>query len=189
MHEIIGPLNQARYAGFAAIYTDDGDLVKAMRACPQPIIAAIDGVCAGAQLRSWRRWPRISAWGFYAQQNGVFVHARWFGIGWIWARAILPRIIGQGCVDLLYSGRSMGGEEAERAFLIVFVSQSSLAEAQVYAEMLATGPTFAHVRDDQENAASRMDMGVDQAIDAEAQAQAIWHEDQRFSPCLSCLCE
>jgi enoyl-CoA hydratase/carnithine racemase len=180
VHEIIGPLTERDMSGLLAFTRMTGDLVKAMRECPQPIVAAIDGVCAGAgailAMASDLRYGT-------ARSKTAFLFTRVGLAGCdMGACAILPRIIGQGrAAELLYTGRSMSGEEAERwGFFNTLVPPEKLrGDAQAAAAALASGPTFAHA------VTKRMlheewDMGVDQAIEAEAQAQAICMQTEDF---------
>jgi enoyl-CoA hydratase/carnithine racemase len=173
VHEIIGPLTKLDMPGLLAFTRLTGDLVKAMRACPQPIVAAIDGVCAGAgamlALASDLRYGT-------ARSKTAFLFTRVGLAGCdMGACALLPRVIGQGrAADLLYSGRSMGGEEAERwgFFNRLCEPDGVVAEAQAFAASLAQGPTFAHGMT-KKMMQQEWNMGVDEAIEAEAQAQAI----------------
>ena len=173
VHEIIGPLTKLDMPGLLAFTRLTGDLVKAMRACPQPIVAAIDGICAGAgallALASDFRYGT-------ARSKTAFLFTRVGLAGCdMGACAFLPRVIGQGrAAELLYTGRSMGGEEAERwGFMNRLCEPGTLlADAHALAAELAAGPTFAH------GMTKRMlhqewNMGVDEAIEAEAEAQAI----------------
>ena len=173
VHEIIGPLVALEVPELLMFTRMTGDLVKAMRACPQPIVAAIDGICAGAgAIMAMASDLRLGT----ARSKTAFLFNRVGLAGCdMGACAILPRIIGQGrASDWLYSGRSIGGEEAERSgFLNRLVSTDSLAnDAQAWARDLAAGPTFA-------NGVTKTmlhqewNMSIDQAIEAEAQAQTI----------------
>ena len=173
VHEIIGPLTKLDMPGLLRFTQMTGDLVKAMRACPQPVIAAVDGICAGAgAIIAMASDIRFGT----TRSKTAFLFTRVGLAGCdMGACAILPRIIGQGrASDLLYSGRSMSGEEAERwgFFNRLVDPESVLGEAQAYAQNLASGPTFAHAMT-KKMLHQEWDMGVDQAIDAEAQAQAI----------------
>lgn len=173
VHEIIGPLTHLDMPGLFKFTQMTGDLVKAMRACPQPIIAAIDGICAGAgAIIAMASDIRIGT----ARSKTAFLFTRVGLAGCdMGACAILPRIIGQGrASDLLYTGRSMSGEEAERwgFFNRLPAPENLLDEAQAYAKNLANGPTFAHAMT-KKMLHQEWDMSVDQAIDAEAQAQAV----------------
>jgi enoyl-CoA hydratase/carnithine racemase len=173
VHDIIGPLTRLDMPGLLAFTRMTGDVVKAMRACPQPIVAAIDGVCAGAgamlALASDLRYGT-------ARSKIAFLFTRVGLAGCdMGACALLPRVIGQGrAADLLYSGRSMGGEEAERwgFYNRLCAPDTVLAEAQALAASLAQGPTFAQGMT-KKMLQQEWNMGVDEAIEAEAQAQAI----------------
>lgn len=173
VHEIIGPLTKLDMPGLLAFTRMTGDLVKAIRACPQPVIAAVDGVCAGAgailAMASDLRYGT-------ARSKTAFLFTR-VGLGGcdMGACSLLPRIIGQGrAAELLYSGRSMGGEEGERwgFFNRLCEPPEVLAAAQQMAHSLASGPTFAHGMT-KKMLQQEWNMGVDEAIEAEAQAQAI----------------
>jgi enoyl-CoA hydratase/carnithine racemase len=173
VHEIIGPLTKLDMPGLLAFTRMTGDVVKAMRACPQPIIAAIDGVCAGAgamlALASDIRFGTVKS-----QVLFLFSRVGLAGCD-MGACALLPRVIGQGrAADLLYTGRGMKGEEAERwGFYNRLVEpEAVLAEAQAYAAQLVAGPTFGNAMT-KNMLQQEWNMGIDQAIEAEAQAQAI----------------
>jgi enoyl-CoA hydratase/carnithine racemase len=173
VHDIIGPLTKLDMPGLLAFTRMTGDLVKAMRACPQPIVAAIDGICVGAgailALASDLRYGT-------ARSKTAFLFTRVGLAGCdMGACAMLPRVIGQGrAAELLYTGRSMNGEEAERWGFInrLCAPEEVLAEAQRMALELAQGPTFAHGMT-KKMLQQEWNMGVDEAIEAEAQAQAI----------------
>jgi len=177
VNEIIGPLVRMQeaddMAGLLAFTRMTGDLVKAMRHCPQPIIAAVDGICAGAgaiiAMASDMRigTPRVKT-------AFLFVRVGLAGAD-MGACAILPRIIGHGrASELLFTGRSMSADEGERwgFFNRLVEPEKLLSEAQALAKELADGPTFANGITKtclhQEWA-----MDLDSAIEAEAQAQAI----------------
>jgi enoyl-CoA hydratase/carnithine racemase len=173
VHEIIGPLTQLDMPGLLAFTRMTGDLVKAMRACPQPIIAAIDGVAAGAgailALASDLRLGTLRS-----KTAFLFVRVGLAGCD-MGACALLPRVIGQGrAAELLYTGRTMSGEEAERwgFFNRLCTPEALPAEAHTLASELAAGPTFAHGMT-KNMLHQEWNMGVNQAIEAEAQAQAI----------------
>jgi len=173
VHEIIGPLTKLDKKGLLNFTRMTGDLVKAMRACPQPIVAAIDGTCAGAgALLALASDIRLGT----ARSKIAFLFTRVGLAGCdMGACALLPRVIGQGrAAELLYTGRSMGGEEAERwGFLNrVCAPESLLPDARMLAAELAAGPTFAHAMT-KRMLHQEWNMGVDEAIDAEAEAQAI----------------
>lgn len=173
VHEIIGPLTKLDMPGLLAFTRMTGDLVKAMRACPQPIVAAVDGVCAGAgailALASDLRYGT-------ARSRTAFLFTR-VGLAGadMGACALLPRVIGQGrAAELLYTGRAIGGEEGERwgFYNRLCEPEAVLPEAQALAASLAKGPTFAHGMT-KKMLQQEWNMGVDEAIEAEAQAQAI----------------
>jgi enoyl-CoA hydratase/carnithine racemase len=185
VHEIIGPLVRMQEAGdmggLLAFTRMTGDLVKAMRACPQPIIAAIDGVCAGAgailAMASDLRFGTAAS-----KTAFLFVRVGLAGAD-MGACNILPRIVGAGrAAELLYTGRSLGGEEGERwGFLNRLCSpEQLLAEAQAMAKSLAQGPSFAHAMT-KKCLHQEWSMGIDEAIEAEAQAQAICMQTKDFS--------
>jgi enoyl-CoA hydratase/carnithine racemase len=173
VHEIIGPLTKRDQQGLLAFTRMTGDLVKAMRACPQPIVAAIDGICAGAgALLALASDIRLGT----ARSKIAFLFTR-VGLAGsdMGACALLPRVIGQGrASELLYTGRNVGGEEAERwGFLNRICAPETLwADARKLAAELAAGPTFAHGIT-KKMLHEEWSMGVDEAIDAEAEAQAI----------------
>ena len=173
VHEIIGPLVRLKAPELLMFTRMTGDLVKAMRLCPQPIIAAIDGVCAGAgAIMAMASDLRLGT----ARSRTAFLFNRVGLAGCdMGACAMLPRIVGQGrASELLYTGRTLGGEEGERwgFFNRLCSPEALLAEAQALAAELAAGPTFANgitkTMLHQEWA-----MTIEQAIEAEAQAQAI----------------
>lgn len=173
VHEIIGPLTELDMPGLLAFTRMTGDVVKAMRACPQPIIAAIDGVCAGAgAILAMASDLRFGT----ARSKIAFLFTRVGLAGCdMGACAMLPRIIGQGrAAELLFTGRSMAGEEAERwGFLNRLCPPDELlSAAMALAAELATGPTFAHAMT-KKMLHQEWNMGLDEAIEAEAQAQAI----------------
>lgn len=173
VHEIIGPLTELEMPGLLAFTRMTGDLVKAMRACPQPIIAAIDGVCAGAgAILAMASDIRLGT----ARSKTAFLFTRVGLAGCdMGACAILPRIVGQGrAAELLFTGRSMAGEEAERWGFMnrLCAPEQLLTAAMELAGELASGPTFAHGMT-KKMLHQEWNMGVDEAIEAEAQAQAI----------------
>ncbi len=179
--EIIEPLTRLEAADLHAFTAMTGDLVKEMRACPQPVVSAVEGVCAGAgAIIAMASDMRVAGDG--AKVAFLFNRVGLAGCD-MGACSILPRIVGQGrAAELLYTGRSMGGEEGERwgFFNRLAEPDALLATAQAFARDLADGPTFAHAMtktalDHQWN------MGVDQAIEAEAQAQAICMQTEDFA--------
>jgi enoyl-CoA hydratase/carnithine racemase len=173
VHEIIGPLTKLDMPGLLAFTRMTGDLVKAMRACPQPIVAAVDGVCAGAgAILAMASDLRLGS----TRAKTAFLFARVGLAGCdMGACAILPRLIGQGrAAELLYTGRAMSAEEGERwgFFNRLCAPDEVLGEAQLLARSLAEGPTFAHGMT-KKMLQQEWNMGVDQAIELEAQAQAV----------------
>jgi enoyl-CoA hydratase/carnithine racemase len=173
VHEIIGPLIRLKAPELLMFTRMTGDLVKAMRACPQPIVAAVDGVCAGAgAIIAMASDMRLGT----ARSKTAFLFNRVGLAGCdMGACSLLPRIIGQGrASELLFTGRSLGGAEGQQwgFFNRLCEPDVLLADAQALASELAHGPTFANgitkTMLHQEWA-----MGVDAAIEAEAQAQAL----------------
>jgi len=185
VHEIIGPLVRMQEAGDTQGLLNftrmTGDVVKAMRACPQPIISAIDGICAGAgailaMASDLRLGTAASKVAF------LFVRVGLAGAD-MGACNMLPRIIGAGrAAELFYTGRSMDGAEAERwgFYNRLCTSESLLSEAQALAAQIADGPTFAHAMT-KRCLHQEWSMGVDEAVEAEAQAQAICMQTKDFS--------
>jgi len=180
VHDIIGPLTRMSMPELLRFTRMTGDLVKAMRACPQPVIAAVDGVCAGAgaiiAMASDLRYAT-------PQTRTAFLFSRVGLAGCdMGACALLPRIIGQGrAAELLYTGRSFSADEGERwGFFNAIVPATELTAHVVRsATELASGPFFAHAM------TKRMlhhewNLGVDQALEAEAQAQAICMQTEDF---------
>jgi len=173
VHEIIGALTKLDMPGLLAFTRLTGDLVKSMRACPQPIISAIDGVCAGAgAILALASDIRLGT----GRSKIAFLFTRVGLAGCdMGACALLPRVIGQGrAAELLFTGRSISGEEAERwGFLNrLCAPESLLNEAKLFASDLTSGPTFAHAMT-KKMLQQEWSMSVDEAIEAEAQAQAI----------------
>lgn len=180
VHEIIGPLTKMSMPDLLAFTRMTGDLVKAMRACPQPVFAAIDGVCAGAgAIIAMASDLRIGT----ARSKTAFLFTRVGLAGCdMGACAILPRIVGQGrASDLLYSGRSLGGDEglAWGFFNRLAEPEALLETATAWAREIATGPSFGHAMT-KKMLHQEWSMGVDEAIEAEAQAQAICMMTQDF---------
>ena len=173
VHEIIGPLTEMAMPQLLAFTRMTGDLVKAMRGCPQPIVAAIDGVCVGAgAIMAMASDIRLAT----PAAKTAFLFARVGLAGCdMGACAILPRIIGQGrASELLFTGRVMTAEEGERwGFHNRLVpAESLLAEATALARSLAEGPTFAHGITKTQLGAEWA-VSLETAIEMEAQAQAI----------------
>ena len=179
--EIIKPLVEMETAQLLDFTRMTGEVVKAMRACPQPIIAAIDGVCAGAgAIIAMASDIRIGTAG--AKVAFLFNRVGLAGCD-MGACAILPRIIGQGrTAELLYTGRVLGGEEAERFgfFNRLVAPEAVLGEAQRLAAELAAGPTFANAMT-KRMLEMEWAMSVESAIEAEAVAQALCMETQDFA--------
>jgi len=173
VHEIIGPLIQLKAPELLMFTRMTGDLVKAMRACPQPIIAAVDGVCAGAgAIISMASDLRLGT----ARSKTAFLFNRVGLAGCdMGACAILPRIVGQGrASEWLFTGRSIGGQEAERSgfFNRLCEPEQLAADAAALARELVAGPTFANGMT-KTMLHQEWSMSIDQALEAEAQAQAI----------------
>jgi enoyl-CoA hydratase/carnithine racemase len=179
--EIIGPLVEMNTVDLLDFTRMTGEAVKAMRQCPQPIIAAIDGVCAGAgAILAMASDMRLGT----AKAKVAFLFNRVGLAGCdMGACAILPRIIGQGrASELLYTGRVMGGEEAERwgFFNRLCAPESVLDEATKLAHELAGGPTFGNAMT-KRMLEMEWAMSVEQAIEAEAIAQALCMETEDFA--------
>ena len=178
--EIIEPLTKMSTPELLRFTRMTGDLVKAMKHAPQPIVAAVDGVCAGAGAMvalasDWRLGTPEARTAFLFTRVGL----AGADMG---ACGLLPRVIGQGrAAELLFSGRAMTAEEgaAWGWFNALFNGSSVLAEARKVARMLADGPWFAHTVTktmlNQEWA-----MGIDEMIESEAQAQALCMLTQDF---------
>jgi enoyl-CoA hydratase/carnithine racemase len=180
VHEIIGPLVRMEMTGLMAFTRMTGDLVKAIRGCPQPVIAAVNGVCAGAgAILAMASDIRLASQD--AKTAFLFNRVGLAGCD-MGACAMLPRIIGQGrASELLFFGRSMTAEEGERwGFFNKVVAAGELdAEAKVWAARIAAGPAFANgMTKNQLN--QEWSMSLDMAIEAEAQAQAICMQTKDF---------
>jgi enoyl-CoA hydratase/carnithine racemase len=180
VHEIIGPLVSMDMTGLLKFTRLTGDLVKAIRGCPQPVLAAVDGVCVGAgAILAMASDLRLGT----SESKVAFLFTRVGLAGCdMGACALLPRIIGQGrAAELLYTGRTMKGDEAERwgFFNRLCAPERLLHDAQEMAKSLAEGPSFAHMMTktqlDQEWA-----MSLETAIESEAQAQAICMQTRDF---------
>ena len=180
VHEIIGPLVKMEMPELLQFTRMTGDLVKAMRACPQPIIAAIDGVCTGAgAMIACGSDMRIAT----ARSKLAFLFVR-VGLAGadMGACTLLPRLIGLSrAADLLYTGRVVGGEEAERfGFYNRLVEPDALlAAADALAKELADGPTFGHAMT-KTMLWQEWNSGLGECIEAEAQAQAICMQTKDF---------
>ncbi|HVV92389.1 MAG TPA: enoyl-CoA hydratase family protein [Hyphomicrobiales bacterium] len=178
--EIIEPLTKMGAAELHAFTTMTGDLVKEMRACPQPIVAAVEGVCAGAgAIVAMASDLRIAGAG--ARVAFLFNRVGLAGCD-MGACAILPRLIGQGrAAELLYTGRFMDAAEGERSgfFGHVVGTGEALDAATALAKTIATGPTFANAIT-KRMLHAEWAMGLDAAIDAEAIAQALCMKTEDF---------
>ena len=185
VHEIIGPLVRMQenhdMPGLLEFTRMTGDTVVEMRHCPQPIIAAVDGICAGAgAILAMASDLRIGS--TRARTAFLFVRVGLAGAD-MGACAILPRIIGHGrASELLYTGRVMTAEEGERwGFYNRLVAPEELhAQADALARELASGPTFAHGMT-KKCLEQEWSMGIAEAIEAEAQAQAICMQTRDYS--------
>ncbi len=180
VHDIIGPLVSMPMPQLLEFTRMTGDLVLAMRRCPQPIIAAIDGVCAGAgAILAMASDLRLGT----ARSTTAFLFTRVGLAGCdMGACSILPRLIGQGrASELLFSGRSMSGEEgaAWGFFNRLVEPEQLLMDAIAWAQKLAQGPTFAHGIT-KTMLHQEWSMSIEQAIEAEAQAQAICMQTEDF---------
>ncbi|MEL0192971.1 MAG: enoyl-CoA hydratase family protein, partial [Halieaceae bacterium] len=179
VHEIIGPLTKMSMSELLAFTRMTGDLVKAMRACPQPVVSAVEGICAGAgaiiAMASDLRYGAPSA-----KVAFLFNRVGLAGCD-MGACSILPRIIGQGrASELLYFGRSMSADEGERWGFFNGVSEDPLSDAKGAADRIVAGPTFANgITKTQLH--QQWNMSVDQAIECEAQAQAICMQTEDFN--------
>jgi enoyl-CoA hydratase/carnithine racemase len=180
VHEIIGPLTKMDKPGLLNFTRMTGDLVRAMRACPQPIIAAVDGTCAGAgaiiALASDFRFATPAA-----RTAFLFVRVGLAGCD-MGACALLPRLIGQGrAAELLYTGRTFSAEEGERwgFYNSIVQPESLLPDAMRLAGEIASGPTFAHAMT-KKMLHREWNMGIDEALDAEAKAQAVCMQTADF---------
>ncbi|WP_028030078.1 enoyl-CoA hydratase family protein [Gemmobacter nectariphilus] len=180
VHEIIGPLTKMNMKELLAFTRMTGDLVKAMIGCGKPIISAVDGICVGAgAIVAMASDLRVAT----PDAKCAFLFTRVGLAGCdMGACAMLPRIIGQGrAAELLYTGRVMSADEGERwGFWNALHAPEALeAEALKLAQRIAAGPTFAHgITKTQIN--QEWNMGLEQAIEAEAQAQAICMQTQDF---------
>ena len=180
VNEIIGPLTKMDKPALLDFTRMTGDLVRAMRACPQPVIAAIDGTCAGAgamiALFSDFRYATPAA-------NTAFLFVRVGLAGCdMGACAMLPRVIGYGrASELLYTGRAFTAEEGERwgFFNAVVPADALMARSLELAASLADGPTFAHAMT-KKMLYRESGMGLEEAIDAEGKAQAVCMQSNDF---------
>ncbi|MBN8196401.1 MULTISPECIES: enoyl-CoA hydratase family protein [Thalassospira] len=181
VHDIIGPLIKKDMKGLLEFTRMTGDLVKAIIGCGKPVIAAVDGVCVGAgAIIAMASDLRLAT----ASSKTAFLFTRVGLAGCdMGACAILPRIIGQGrAAELLYTGRSMSAEEGERwGFYNRLVEADVLeAEAIALATRISQGPNFGHMMT-KTMLAQEWNMSIEQAIEAEAQAQAICMQTEDFN--------
>ena len=181
VHEIIGPLTKMSMPEMLEFTRMTGDLVKQMRLCPQPIIAAIDGICAGAgAMMALSADMRLGTPG--AKTAFLFTRVGLAGAD-MGACALLPRMIGQGrASELLLTGRAMTAQEGLQwgFFNALHEANDLLPAAQKLAHELASGPTFAHGMT-KTMLHQEWAMTLDQAIEAEAQAQAICMQTRDFT--------
>lgn len=170
VHEIIGPLTKMDKDGLLQFTRMTGDLVKAMRGCPQPIIAAVEGVCAGAgAIMAMASDLRLAA--PTAKTAFLFTRVGLSGAD-MGACAILPRIIGHGrAAELLFTGRSMSAEEGCLWGFFSQIAENVQSEARVLALRLASGPTAAHAATKRQ-LDEEWHVSISTAIDMEAEAQA-----------------
>jgi enoyl-CoA hydratase/carnithine racemase len=180
VHEIIAPLTRMGMRDLLAFTRMTGDLVRAMRACPQPVISAVEGVCAGAgAIIAMASDLRLAAPS--AKTAFLFVRVGLAGCD-MGACAILPRIIGQGrAAELMFTGRSMSAEEGQAwGFYNRLVAADRLhEEAAALARDLAAGPGFAHMMT-KTMLNQEWSMTIEQALEAEAQAQAVCMQTDDF---------
>ena len=179
VHEIIGPLTKMKMPELLAFTRMTGDVVKAMRHCPQPVIAAVDGVCAGAgailAMAADLRYGTPDA-----KVAFLFTRVGLAGCD-MGACAMLPRIIGQGrASELLYRGRSMSAQEGLAWGFFNELTDKVHDHALGIARELASGPTFAHAMT-KTMLHQEWNAGVDEAIEMEAQAQAVCMETKDFT--------
>ena len=178
VHEIIGPLTKMQMPQLLEFTRMTGELVKAMRRCPQPVLSAIEGVCAGAgaliALASDLRYAAPNAKAAF-----LFVRVGLAGCD-MGACTMLPRLIGQGrASELLYTGRALGAEEGLAWGFFNRIAEPVLPAAMALAAELAAGPAFAHAMTKQ-MLHQEWNVGLDEAIEMEAQAQAICMQTNDF---------
>jgi enoyl-CoA hydratase/carnithine racemase len=178
VHEIIGPLTKMDSHGLLKFTSMTGDLVRAMRACPQPIVAAVEGICAGAgailAMASDIRFASPSA-----KTAFLFTRVGLSGAD-MGACAILPRIIGHGrAAELLFTGRNMSSDEGFAWGFWNRLTEQPLANAQELARELASGPTVAHAVTKKQLDAE-WHVSIEQALRMEAEAQAVCMETNDF---------
>ncbi len=178
VHEIIGPLTRMDGHDLRKFTQMTGDLVRAMRGCPQPIVASVDGVCAGAgAIMAMASDLRLSA----PISKTAFLFSR-VGLSGadMGACAMLPRIIGHGrAAELLFTGRAMSADEGFAWGFYNRLTENVLADAQALASGLASGPSFAHSVTKRQLDAE-WHVSIETAIDLEAEAQAVCMETNDF---------
>ena len=179
VHDIIGPLTKMNLEGLREFTRMTGDLVRAMRACPQPIVAAVDGVCAGAgAILAMASDLRLAAPD--AKTAFLFTRVGLSGAD-MGACAMLPRIIGHGrAAELLFTGRSMSAEQGERWGFFSRIVKDVHAEAQALARTLADGPVQAHFVTKRQ-LDEEWGVTIEQALDMEAEAQARLMQTKDFN--------
>jgi enoyl-CoA hydratase/carnithine racemase len=179
VHEIIGPLTKMDESGLLRFTRMTGDLVRTMRACPQPIIAAVEGVCAGAgAIMAMASDLRLASPD--AKTAFLFTRVGLSGAD-MGACAILPRIIGHGrAAELLFTGRTMSAVEGERWGFWNRLSNDVLADAQELARHLASGPSYAHAVTKRQLDAE-WHVSIEEALDMEAEAQAECMQTKDFT--------
>jgi len=178
VHEIIGPLTKMDEAGLRRFTRMTGDLVRAMRACPQPIVAAVEGTCAGAgAILAMASDLRLAHQG--TRTAFLFTRVGLSGAD-MGACSILPRIIGQGrAAELLFTGRDMTSEEGLAWGFYNRVVADVSAEAYALAEQLAAGPSIAHAITKRQ-LECEWNVSLDEALEMEARAQARCMETNDF---------
>jgi enoyl-CoA hydratase/carnithine racemase len=178
VHEIIGPLTKMDSAGLLRFTRMTGDLVRAMRACPQPVMAAVEGICAGAgAILAMARDIRFASPN--AKTAFLFTRVGLSGAD-MGACAILPRIIGHGrAAELLFTGRNMSSEEGFAWGFWNRLAEEPLAEAQALARQLASGPSVAHAVT-KKQLDTEWHVSIEQALQMEAEAQAVCMETNDF---------
>jgi enoyl-CoA hydratase/carnithine racemase len=178
VHEIIEPLTKMDSDGLLRFTRMTGDLVRAMRACPQPIVAAVEGICAGAgAILAMASDIRLAS----ANAKTAFLFTR-VGLSGadMGACAILPRIIGHGrAAELLFTGRNMSSDEGFAWGFWNRLTENALVEAQALARDLASGPTVAHAVTKKQLDAE-WHVSIEQALQMEAEAQAVCMETNDF---------
>ena len=180
VHDIIGPLTRMGMPGILDFTRMTGDLIRAIRSCPQPVIAAVDGICAGAgaavAMAADLRFGTLRT-----RTAFLFVRVGLAGCD-MGACALLPRLIGLGrASELLYTGRVMTAEEAQAWgwFNRICTPEAVLEDAVAFAAELASGPTFAHaMTKNQLNI--EWNLSIDAALESEAQAQAVCMQTEDF---------